>query len=209
MKNLLLLLLLPYICSSQKNDHNHNSIDFYYGYKFYKSNFYEQLNTIKSYNLSQPIKQVGIGISGYFSVERGTNYYGHLLYNQVVPITFHINDSISGKLTGFVVSHGGGGKIIHNNWLLINWYLGANAGRLRLYQNSLLKQKNPFFSPKLGLQTKIKMGRIALSGLIEYEYDISSSRWRKTPYYRGERIYVGGFRQSGLSVQVGVGFCME
>jgi hypothetical protein len=79
---------------------------------------------------------------------------------------------------------------------------------LRMYGNELVRQKNPFFSPKVGLQPKIKLGKIAVSLIIECEYDLSKSDWRRTLFSNNDKVYINNLRQTGITGQLAIGYVL-
>lgn len=157
-----------------------------------------------------PLKTIGVGTSGYFSVQRKDGFYGHFIYNQIIPQVIKIQDTLTGKISGHVFSFACGRTLIKTlkNFSL-NYYIGFNTGRIRLYENDLIRQKNYFFSPKIGIQPKIKAGRIGLTLIVEYEYDITRPVWKKMVFRSADIIYANGSRQSGLTAQIGLCYMLK
>ncbi len=211
-KTFVILMTFVTVSLTAQNDKNHglNSFDLYYGYRVYSQDFYKQLNTINSIELNMPLQTVGIGISGYFPVQRKGGFYGHFIYNQILPQSIKIQDTLTGKISGYVFSFACGRTLVKSlkNFSL-NYYIGFNTGRTRLYSNDLIRQKNYFFSPKVGIQPKIKIGRIGLTCIIEYEYDITNPSWKKMSFRPAEIIKANSLRQSGITGQLGFCFIMK
>lgn len=185
------------------------SFDLYFGYRPSFQSFYNQLNTTNKFALDSPLQIVGIGISGQFVVTRGDNFFGHFIYNQVMPKDITINDSIKCKITGFNFSYGYGDAITSETGLLsLYYYAGFNTGRLRTYGNELAKQKNVYFSPKIGLQPKIKIENIAISLIIECDYDITNPNWKHTIFSGRDQTKINKLRQSGITGLISVGYIM-
>ena len=103
--------------------------DIYYGYKTYFHDFQHRFNTVYRAQAANPVQLVGIGYSGYFLVQRSSNFYGHFGYSQVLPQRLKVNDTISAKITGFVFSAAYGGAFVSDNkkFMLIV-YLGLIPG---------------------------------------------------------------------------------
>jgi hypothetical protein len=76
------------------------SFDFFYGTNIYTSNFYNQLNTVQQFGVSQPLQFVGVGISGHFGVTASYGYSGHILFSQVLPARIKIQDTIECSIIG-------------------------------------------------------------------------------------------------------------
>jgi hypothetical protein len=187
-----------------------SSLDLYFGFRNLDQSFYNQLNTTDKINPSMPLRTIGIGESGVSAVTRNFYFYGHLIYNHVIPQTIIIQDSIKGKITGFIFSGAFGGVLkTKSERLALIYYTGFNTGRLRMFQNELIRQKNPFFSPKIGLQPKINFGPLSLTFFAEYEYDISKSSWRKTSLADNNKIKINTLRQTGITGQIGIGYVIN
>lgn len=188
------------------------SFDILYGTKLFKSNFYNQVNTLINYSYSSPVQLVGIGYSGGFNVTRGQfDFVGHVSYKQVIPHRLAINDTIKCNINGFVFSACVFGwdffsksKIFH---LLFSG--GFNTGRLRLGGNEWARQKNPFFSPKISLQPKIAIGKIILSVRADYEWDVSSKNWRRTHFATKDKINLDPLKETGATVFFCFGFVLS
>lgn len=209
MKTIILILILSSITLYGQKDSSSvvSSPDIFYGYRIYSASFYNQLNTVNKISLNRPLQTIGIGLSGYFSSTPKIGWYGHLIYSQVIPQTIFIQDTIKGKITGFVfgAAFGRALKTKKENFALL-YCLGFNTGRLRMYDNQFLKQRNAFFSPKISIQPKIKIGRLALSFLVEYEYDISKPIWKKTLFSKDYKTQINNLRQTCLTGQIGLGY---
>ena len=213
MKQILLIIsifITINLNSQTDSKHGLNSFDIYYGYRIYSQDFYKQLNTLSSIELNMPLKTIGVGTSGYFPVQRKGGFYGHFIYNQIIPQAIKIQDTLTGKISGYVFSFACGRTLIKTlkNFSL-NYYLGFNTGRIRLYENELIRQKNYYFSPKIGIQPKIKVGRIALTVIVEYEYDITRPAWKKMAFRSADIVHANALRQSGLTAQIGLCYILK
>src|ERR1700741_236336 len=150
------------------------TFDLHYGYRSFTGSFYDQFNRVNKISFSTPLQVVGVGVSGRFIVNRGGGYNGHFTYNKIIPQNIRIQDSIGCKVSGFVYSMGYGTSIVSFPGIFnLDAYLGFNTGRIKCAGNELVRQKNPFFSPKIGLQPKFIINRIAISLRCEYESDVS------------------------------------
>jgi hypothetical protein len=212
---LIMLLVVPAItlkaqCFGRSGQMT-NSLDFYYGYRSFSGNFYNQFNTTGKNDLRMPLKIVGVGVSGrfYHSIGAlwGRSFSGHFTYSHVVPETITVQDTLRAKVNGFVFSFGYGTSVVHiNNLFDLDVYSGFNTGRLKFSGNELLRQKNPFFSPKLGLQSRFIVKRLAFTMRCEYEFDVSRSNWRRTLVASENKVNLQKFRQSGVTALLGIGY---
>lgn len=177
-----------------------NTFDIGYGQKFLHKDFYNQLNTFSNGQIFQPLTYLGFGGYSGFSRNKKSFYSGHIFYEQVIPQTIVIADSISGKITGFNL----GFTLIGRDLLakserfdmLVGF--GVNTGRLRMYKNELIRQKNPYFSPKISISPRARVGKVVISLNLDYELDISKPGWRGTLFANSNKINVNNLRQSGL-----------
>ena len=69
-----------------------------------------------------------------------------------------------------------------------------------------MRQKNPFFSPKIGLQPKFQAGRFNITLIAEAEEDISKRNWRRLLVANADKTNISGFRQSGITTMIGIGY---
>ena len=209
-----LFLLLPWTLNAQESASQHPDyayVSLLYGIKNYSENFYSQFNTLQQTTLFKPVQLIGVGVctpSDHFRTKKGklARYVQHLSYSQVLPQQIRTSDSLKGKLTGFVFSGSIGFDLLGNSKhfnLMVSG--GFNTGRLRMYQNELLQQKNPFFSPKISVEPAIRFGKLIISVKGEYEYDISSGNWRRMIFASKNKMNLNAFQQSGLTTLISVG----
>jgi hypothetical protein len=201
-------ILIAQHSNAQKR--NMESFDIIFGPRLFKSNFYNQVNTLDKYSFNSPLHLIGIGYSGRFTFERSTwlNFAGHTSYAQIIPSQLIINDTIKCNINGFIFS------VCVLGWDFFpkskNFHLlfsgGFNTGRLRLDGNELTRQKNLFFSPKLSLQPKIAIGKIILSVRGDYEWDISSKYWKPRRFATKEKIALDSFIGNGATILFCFGF---
>ncbi len=185
-----------------------NSLDLYYGYKFFQDNFSNKFNTTENFNWNSPVQIIGFGETGPVTINRSSRTcYAQLLYSQVVPQPIWLNDTIKCKTTGGILNFGIGGYVHSKSRnFYFNFYGGFNTGRLRFYQNEIVRQKNPFFSPKVGIQPKLQIRKFVISLIVEAEYDISKLNWRKTIRANDTKITIDRFKQTGYTVLLGVSY---
>ena len=73
-------------------------------------------------------------------------------------------------------------------------------------KKDMVRQKNPFFSPKVGIQPKFLIKRFTLTFIAEYEYDISKLGWRRTAFAVHDPLTIEKFRQSCFTGMVGCSY---
>ena len=154
------------------------SIEICYGYKTLNQNFQNNFNTTSNFKFKNPLQTIGVIYSSLLNVSRATVFYGAFYYNQIIPQAILINGANKCNVTGFIFGASFGRDLFDKSEKFdLTLTGGFNTGRLRLYGDELMRQKNPFFAPKIALQPKIRIKKIAISLTIEYDYDISKSTW--------------------------------
>lgn len=177
-----------------------NTFDIGFGQKFLHQDFYNQLNTFDNGRAFKPLSYIGFGGYSAFARNKKSFYSGHIFYQQVIPQSVMIADSISGKITGFDF----GATLIGRDLLgkserfdiLVGF--GFSTGRLRMYRNELIRQKNPYFSPKISITPRAKIGGIVVSLNLDYGFDIGRPGWRGTLFANSDKINLSNLRQSGV-----------
>lgn len=215
MKQLSIFLILSNFAFGQMDTTTHwsQSFDFIYGQKYLSHKTFDgALNYLDKINFGKPLTYVGIGTTAYVIVTRGLfNHPSNIYYTQVVPQDVKLNDSITAKITGFnfgFTIHGFDAFPHKRNFdLLFN--MGVNTGRLRLYGNSLAKQKNPYFSPKISMSPRVIIGRISLLAIITYELDISRKNWRKMTFSDSPKINLPQTSSTGLTILASIGYVLK
>lgn len=185
----------------------------YFGYKTYLKAITNNINTFDNFRADHPLQVVGIGFSEQLTFSAGNtggNFHGIFSYQYIIPQPVWINDSINGRITGFVFG-AGGGKLFTQRSGTFSFLLygGFNTGRLRLYNNETIRQKNPFFSPKIGIRPKLNIGRVSFSILAEAEYDISKTSWRRLNIANPDKVNIDKLRQSGLTTLIGISYRLD
>lgn len=182
------------------------SVDLIYGFRIlnrsqFSLNLAKKYNTFSDFNSSSPLQYVGIG-SSYAGAIGMIGLTGNFQFCVYLPQRINLPDSSTAKSTGFNIGFTFLGvdllKNAKNLDLLANF--GFDAGQL-LISGSGINQRNKYFAPKLSLQPKVKIGRVALSVCVEYGYDITKDKWRKTWFGPGnqENLTPSSQKIGGLS----------
>ncbi len=189
------------------------SIDILYGQKFLShKTFNGELNTIDHLKFGGNLSYIGIGMSAELIVQRGTyfNHFGNLYYTQIIPQKIMVNDTITAHITGFNFGFTLYGVDLFPQQKYFNTYItiGANTGRLRMYGNSFVTQKNPYFSPKLRVAPTLNLGKMRVYLHLEYEYDISRKNWRRTNTSKSDKLNLVQTSNTGFTILAGVGYIL-
>jgi len=186
---------------------NLNTFDLGYGQKFLQKDFYNQLGSYSNIKIFEPLAYVGFGGISGFSRNKKSLYSGHIFYQHVIPQKVTIADSIDGKITGFNLAFTLLGKDLLGKSERFDFLVGfgVNTGRLRMYQNELIRQKNPYFSPKISLTPRARVGKVVFSLNVDYEFDISRPGWRRTIFANKDKINISNLRQTGFNAFFTVG----
>jgi hypothetical protein len=202
-------LSLTSLCFGQRHNTS-SSIDIVFGSRAYAQSYYNALNTLDTYKFDAPVRVVGIAYSGRFYLTRGKDFDGHLSFGQILSEQIQLNDTLSPELGGFVVGFAYGRDVFRGSELLdMIVGMGFNTGRLRLHDSELLNQKNPFIAPKISLQPKFNLGKIALSVRLEYEYDISRAEWRNQRNTSNHYAEVSSFTQTSFTGMACIGYILN
>lgn len=210
----LIVIFFSILCFSSKAQDStkiasDSYLDIYYGYRSLFQDFDGQLNTTENINLSTPLQLIGIRGCEYIKFAwPGVRFYQHFAYNQVIPQPIYIHDTLKGNLTGCLWGMGYGG-LLKSKVVDLYYYLGFNTGRLRIYGKEQIRQKNPFFAPKIGLQPRFKFGKIGITAVVEYDYDVSKTAWRRTLLANKDKVNIDRLRQTGVVAQIGICFQMK
>lgn len=213
------LLILHSFSFGQKGNGIHyseNSYDVQYSQRILSQSYLnEGLNSFGNVNFGTALSYIGLSATGGFKVSDGgfsrvKHVSGQISFSQVIPQKILINDSINGKITGFNFGFSLYGinvfpKIKHFD-LLVDF--GFNAGRLRLYGNSLIKQKNPYISPALSITPRVRFNKIFVHIRATYDYDISRAKWRPIRFSPEEKVSIENLKTTGLTFFAGIGYIL-
>lgn len=184
--------------------------DLIYAQKFYTNSFYDQLSRTNTLTFNTPPRYIGLQQSGTVPLEKLSDRYNSYAFSisQMIPIDIIINDTLKAKLTGCNFGLPLIGYDLLKNQKNIDLIImtGVNVGRLRIYDNKLVRSKNAYFSPKGTLLLRITFKKIVLSFLGEYDRDISSGKWKKLKIGSENTIGPNSFYQSCYSFSVGLGY---
>jgi len=214
-----LLALLLFLFGGKVVIHGqYTTTDLIYGNTIYQRNLGGQLNTFDQYTFGRPIQYLGMGFSGMVKVDRRYDLSGTFQWVKYLPQVFRINDSLNGKLTGFTIGLTAGHDFFPRA-KAIDFILsgGLNLGKMKLiqeqfhylaYTNNTLHLKNMLICPKVSVMTKFYLRSFCITFNAEYMYDISSTTWKEKLLSLGKphSVAVAGFRQTGYSLSVHVGW---
>ena len=158
-------------------------------------------------NYFSKITSVGYQTNRSYCINRFYYTYSSISFNQSLPIEVTINDSLMARSIGSNANILTGIDLLNINPKYdILVLFGFEFGRLRLYNNPLLRKKNGYFAPKIELQPKFKLKRLVLGGSFGYGYDISNPNWKDTWLSKGPSLALDKLRQSGFSYQFFIGW---
>jgi len=207
-RTLIIILLLNTTLLAQNN----SSVDVFYGYKTFLSSFNDQLNTVNKFNFNSPVSTIGLALPNgmYLNTQFLSKVYLELdmklSYNQIIPKTIHIQDSLPCSLNGFFASAAFGVDIFRKSKRFdLMVFLGFDVGGIKIYNKDFINQTNPFFSPKMGLQPKIKLSKLLVTLSLEYGQDVSNYSWKKKNS-QNDNISLKNFNQSGFVTSLGLGY---
>lgn len=194
-----------------RSDQCLNSLDILLGEKVFTNKFMGQINSLNNFSFGKPVSYVGLGFVGSINDGEGIFNDGHITYSHILPDNIIIGNSIKCKISGFnfslpVLGYNLFSEKYESTDFLIS--LGFNTGRIRLYGNELVRQQNPYFSPKITMSPRVRISKLVLSLIVEYEYDISSGEWRKMANSNTNKIKLDNYRQSGITAFLSLGYLL-
>lgn len=198
---LLLLILISVTLKAQRPSANKDTafLNFYYGYRTHFQNFYNQLNTVESFQLSAPLQIAGLRVSGMFPFK--INYF-EIAYGLIIPLRERLQDTLTCNISGY--TYGAAiGRIMRSKHATFSYYAGLSFGRTIIYGNRSLLRKNPFVSPKVGISPGLKFGNFGIALTVEYEYDITNPNWKKTLFSKDVQP-VDRLRQTAITTCLGL-----
>jgi len=211
MKNsLTILFILVSMSSFSINDslanHYLGGLTFGYGQKFFHDDFngsLKSINAIESNSL--PIQTISFSLLTDINISPSLKFPSYLRFTYVIPEEVEI-DSVSQTLRGFNFNFPlFGHRIVDQKIFGLFISEGIQVGRLKLVDDDNRKMKNMIIAPYVGLVTKFNFSKITITALAQYEFDISSTIWKKQWFHKGQDVQFNGLRQSGLTFSVGIG----
>lgn len=211
----LLLLLFPLALQAQDAPGGVPAgapLELFYGKKWFQQSFYNQLGTLAKPDFVSPLHLAGVGSSGKFYVSTRSydfNYYGHFFLAYIIPQPVKIDSIEGGKISGCIVSASLFGWDLLKNQKNVHCIVsgGLNFGRLRIIRNDMLRQKNAQFAPMASLQPYFYIGKMKLGLNLQYDYDVSKTRWKRTWFAPKQYQHsIAPFRQTGASAFLCVGW---
>jgi hypothetical protein len=185
------------------------SIDLIYGQHLLKNNFNSEFNSFHNYAFVKPIQSIGVSLSGAYTRGNRHDYAVHYSYSQIIPQRVVVNDSVSGSINGFILGLNMFGKDLLPKSKFANCIVsvGFNTGRFRLSGNEYKQQKNPFFSPTISVQPKIRIGPVVLSVRGDYSFDLSKKNWRSVNFTtKNVGLNMSHLKQTGGIIYFSIGF---
>lgn len=212
MKYIIVLIITTSIAYGQR-DSTRNSFNIIYGQKYLSNKTFDgRINSLENINFGAPLTYIGFGTSGNIPINRRKlKRFGQGNYTQIIPQKILVNDTTSANITGFNFGFTflGVDAFPEQKNFDIFISLGANTGRLRIYGNSYVNQKNPYFSPKISLTPRVIIRNICLQIQIDYEVDISKKNWRRTNFSDSPKINLPQTSNTGVTILTSIGYVLS
>lgn len=179
--------------------------------KYFLSDFGKQLKTINQYQMEQPCNYISLSVIEQFNITRGKyNFPGYWTFSYLLPSSIKINDSINERLKGFNLKIPFGGQnIIRKKHLGLFFTEGLTFGRLKLVNEDKEKLKNAILAPYIGLVIRGTIKRLTFFAISEFNYDLSSAKWKKTWVSKKQQESIPSFKQSGLNFSIGINYSLN
>lgn len=183
-----------------------------YGQKYFqKTALSNSVNNLDQFSVGQPVSSIGIGLTGKLWVNRKYSFPAHISFGHIIPQKIVIQDSISGRVSGFNLGMALTGWDVFNKkrWIDLIFGAGFKTGRMRLFGDSRLEQVNAYFSPFVSIAPRFNLGKISIQFRAEYELDITRSRWRNVWFSNSPKAELGPMKSTGLTTSVSVGWVLN
>ena len=179
------------------------------GYRLTQNDFYGELNSLSSFKFGRPMLLVGVTISDHFARNAGSAFR-KVSFNQILPQSITINDTINTELRGFIFGAGAGSNLFRKSKKLhVYLGLGVNVGRIKLYQKDVINKTIPIITPKIILKPTFFFGRFYLDLNIEYDYDFINSKWKNHENNPSNNFTLKKLNYTSLTAAVGIGYFFD
>jgi hypothetical protein len=203
-----IFLVLPIFISAQGMDQKVvRSEEVFYGKMIYQRPFLN-LNSINTFNFSSPPEMVGFNLNASAVSNRnaGSGSPASIVLGFIITDKINYTDSIVCNLNGYILGINLFGFDIFQRNKNVDFIFtgGFNFGRLRL-SNSQFNERNSLVAPKIMVQSRIKIKKLALSVSGEYQFDVSNQEWHKLRFGARQSFVVQKFKQSGYFIRLSLG----
>jgi len=195
-----------------------STVDIFYGNQFFTNNFYNQLNSLSAVDLNKPTKVFSIGVMEHLSTKSKNKdrLYSKLRFSAIQTNRVSINDTLNFDLNSYGFTYGFAYDIIGKRsdktkkklfYCLVD--IGFGTGLTVLGNNNKYNQRNPYFSPKIGIQPSVRIKKIMISLVFEYMYDVSNGKWKKMRWGNKDIAPIDNFKQTNLLGQFCLSYCLN
>lgn len=175
------------------------------GYRMTQNDFYGQLNSLSNFSTSRPMFLVGITISDHFARNAGSAFR-KVTFNQIMPQSISVNDTINTKIRGFICGAGAGSNLFRKSKKFHLYLgLGVNVGRIKLYKKDYINKLIPIITPKLIMKPTFFFNRFYVDLNIEYDYDFINSKWKNIGDNQYNSISINKINYTSLTTTFGIG----
>ncbi len=212
---LCVFLLIGFFASAQdstRREKSASSFDVLVGQKILLN---EALNRsvgdFQNARFGQPMMYIGIGMTSVLMINRKYSFPAQLAFSHLVPQPIELNDSISGRISGFNISVplAGYDPFRYSKTVDVLFETGFNTGRVRLFGDARLEQVNAYFAPFVSFSPRIVLGKIAVRWKLMFEFDMTRSTWRNVWFSNSPKVDLGPMKSSGFSSFVSVGWAWD
>lgn len=190
-----------------------SSIDVIYGQKYFQNHVVDiTLNSLDQSSFGHPISYIGVGRTELLEVNRKYLLPVSLNIGVFLPQKVTIQDTISGRVSGFNfgITVAGVDVFMQKRWIDLILGAGFKAGRIRLYDHPSLEHGNGYFSPFVSLNPRINIGRISIQFKAEYELDLSRAEWNYLLLPFNYPIAdLAPMKSTGLTISFSVGWVLD
>lgn len=189
-----------------------NSVELMCGQKIFQNEVLNgSLNDFDNYTIGEPLNYIGVGVTVIYWTNRKRYFPGTIGFNHFIPQEVSLSDTVSGRISGFNFRYAifGYDFFERTRWLDLIVFPGFKTGRIRLFGDSRIEQVNAYFAPCVTLAPRFNIGKISLQFRVEYEFDITRSKWRKVWFSTSPKVDLGPMKSTGLSTSVSLGWVLD
>lgn len=189
---------------------DHCSNEIFYTQKKYQTEFGKFITNLNSNDVSKNPIIIGLQHVGRSEMSSSNSYIldNAQSFSLLLPHSFRYNDSTRLKITGFNFGMHLLGWDLLSKFKNVDFItaFGFNTGMVWLFGNANYRLKNAYFSPKITMIPRFTIKRFVISFTGEYDYDISSKRWKNMWFAKKSELKPISFRQSSYAFAIGIGY---
>lgn len=182
--------------------------DFSYSEHYMLNDLDGELKSIEKIDFGKPLNAIGVSLQGPLQVNRTYTYEGYIGYQFILPTKITVLDTVSQSLSGFSFKMSmAGQRIMYTKKVRMYLTQGLYAGRIKLIDEERKRLKNSNQGLFGGLHVGWKVWVFDIHAFAEFNWDITSSKWKKVWIAKKQDHVLPNWNQSGA--QLGMSICFS